>query len=601
MKLTEKQILAKNHKNGPCMVLAVPGAGKTTMLLERIDELSKEINPEKILSLTFSRTQAMDMKKRFERKEAIDYKTNFMTIHAFCYLVIRNYYKRQNRKLKILESDDTYNKYNLIQKIYFDINNRTMSNEDLKNFFSTVGYMRNSLSDISYLEKSDIKNIEKIYMIYENFKKENFYIDFDDMQTLAYRLLAEDHRLLRSVKNKYKYIQLDEGQDTSLLQFKILEKIVYPENNLMVVADDDQSIYGFRAANPEYLLNFKNVFKDTKIITMNENHRSSTQIVNVSDSFIKLNKNRYEKDIFTKNPPKNKVNLVYRKDSYDAYKYILNHIEDGKTNAILYRNNISSLNLVSFLMEDKIKFAINSGSYDFFDSIVIKDMEKIIYFSENPDDVEVFSDIYYKIKTYLSKEEVAQLEYKPINSSIFDYLYEIVDDEKAYNLMDKEKQIKHIRKLTIDRKISYIYTYMGYKDYIKMFSSKYNEVIFNKDLYLESIINFTKGLKTIDEFYERIETYKNYVNRNKNSNLILSTIHKSKGLEYDNVFVVDLVKNEFPMIVDQDDKENELEEERRVFYVAMTRARENLHLISLKKRFGIKVEPSPFYLDIKNQ
>ena len=601
MKLTEKQILAKNHKNGPCMVLAVPGAGKTTMLLERIDELSKEINPEKILSLTFSRTQAMDMKKRFERKEAIDYKTNFMTIHAFCYLVIRNYYKRQNRKLKILESDDTYNKYNLIQKIYFDINNRTMSNEDLKNFFSNVGYMRNSLSDISYLKKSDIKNIEKIYRIYENFKKENFYIDFDDMQTLAYKLLSEDPRLLRSVKNKYKYIQLDEGQDTSLLQFKILEKIVYPENNLMVVADDDQSIYGFRAANPEYLLYFTNVFKDAKIITMNENHRSSTQIVNVSDSFIKQNKNRYEKDIFTKNPPKNKVNLVYRKDSYDAYKYIINHLEDGKTNAILYRNNISSLNLVSFLMEDKIKFAINSGSYDFFDSIVIKDMEKIIYFSENPNDVEVFSDIYYKIKTYLSKEEVAKLEYKPINSSIFDYLYEIIDDEKAYNLMNKEKQIKHIRKLTIDRKISYIYSYMGYKDYIKMFSSKYNEVIFNKDLYLESIINFTKGLKTIDEFYDRIESYKNYVNRNKNSNLILSTIHKSKGLEYDNVFVVDLIKNEFPMIVNQDDKENELEEERRVFYVAMTRARENLHLISLKKRFGIKVEPSPFYLDIKNQ
>ena len=601
MKLTDKQILAKNHKNGPCMVLAVPGAGKTTMLLERIDELSKEINPEKILSLTFSRTQAMDMKKRFEEKESIDYKTNFMTIHAFCYLVIRNYYKRQNRKLKILESDDSYNKYNLIQKIYFDINNRTMSNEDLKNFFSTVGYMRNSLSDISYLEKSDIKNIEKIYRIYENFKKENFYIDFDDMQTLAYRLLSEDHRLLRSVKNKYKYIQLDEGQDTSLLQFKILEKIVFPENNLMVVADDDQSIYGFRAANPEYLLNFTNVFKDAKIITMNENHRSSTQIVNVSDSFIKLNKNRYEKDIFTKNPPKNKVNLVCRKDSYDAYKYIINHIEDGKTNAILYRNNISSLNLVSFLMEDEIKFAINSGSYDFFDSIVIKDMEKIIYFSENLNDVEVFSDIYYKIKTYLTKEEVMKLEYKPINSSIFDYLYEIIDDEKAYNLMDKEKQIKHIRKLTIDRKISYIYSYMGYKDYIKMFSSKYNEVIFNKDLYLESIINFTKGLRTIDEFYDRVQAYKNYVNRNKKSNLILSTIHKSKGLEYDNVFVIDLVRNEFPMIVNQDDKENELEEERRIFYVAMTRARENLHLISLKKRFGIKVKPSPFYLDIKNQ
>lgn len=600
MKLTDKQIQATKHKNGPALVLAVPGAGKTTMLLERINLLSKEVNPEKILSLTFSRTQAMDMKKRFETKDNLNYKTNFMTIHAFCYLVIRNYYKKQNRKLKILESDDTYNKYNLIQKIYFDVNGKLMSDEDLKNFFTTVGFMRNSLSDTSYLKNADVKNVEKIYTIYEKFKKDNFYIDFDDMQTLAFDLLSKDSRLLRSVKNKYKYIQLDEGQDTSLLQFKILEKIVYPENNLMVVADDDQSIYGFRAANPDYLLNFKNIYKDAKIITMSENHRSSTQIVHVSNKFIKQNKNRYEKNIFTNNPPISGVNLVYRKDSNEAYKYIMKNINPNKTNAILYRNNISSLNLVSFLIEDRVKFAINSGSYDFFDSILIKDMEKIIKFSEDPNDVEIFTEIYYKIKTYLTKDEIGKLEYKPINLSIFDYLYEIIDDDKAYNLRQKEKQLNHIRKLSIDRKISYIYSYMGYMQYIGMFSAKYNEVIFNKDLYLESIINFTKGLDTMDDFYQKIDSYKNFVNRNKNSNLILSTIHKSKGLEYDNVFIIDLVKNEFPMIVDEDNRESELEEERRVFYVAMTRARENLHLISLKKRFGMKVEPSPFYNDIKN-
>lgn len=280
MKLTEKQFQAANHINGPCLVLAVPGAGKTTMLLKRINILEKYIDPSHILSLTFSKTQANDMKIRYN-----GLKTNFMTIHAFCYLIIRNYYKKKNRRIKILESDDLYNKYNLIKQIYLDINGKIMSSEDLDDFFSHVGYMKNSMDDISYLKNSQIKNIEKVYIAYEKFKKENFYIDFDDMQVIALKLLNEDNRLLRSVKSKYKYIQLDEGQDTSLIQFKILEKIVYPKNNLMVVADDDQSIYSFRAANPDYLLNFKKIYPDSKILTMDENHRSQANIVIGSKKF----------------------------------------------------------------------------------------------------------------------------------------------------------------------------------------------------------------------------------------------------------------------------------------------------------------------------
>lgn len=598
MKLTEKQIQAANHKNGPCLVLAVPGAGKTTMLLERIKILEKQVDPGEILSLTFSRTQALDMKSRFELEN--ENKSNFMTIHAFCYLIIRNYYKKSKRELKILESDESYNKYNLIQKIYFDINGKLMSSEDLRNFFTEVGYMRNSMADLSYLKKSQIKNVEKIYYTYENFKKDNSYIDFDDMQTIALRLLNEHPNLLKSVKNKYKYIQLDEGQDTSLLQFKIIEKIIYPEDNLIVVADDDQSIYSFRAAEPDYLLNFKSIFPDSKIITMDENHRSQANIVNVSNDFIRQNKKRYEKNLFTNKKATSKVHNNYAKDSMDAFSYILKNIETNKTNAILYRNNISSLNLVSFLMDAEIDFAINNGSRDFFDSKILKDMINIINFANDFYNVELFTEIYYMVKTYLSREEVEKLVLKPKNYKVFDYLHEYIDDEKAYGLLRKEKEFKNLRNMSLDKQFAYIYKTMGYREYIKMFSNKYYEVVINKDLYMESMINFSNGLKNLDEFYSKIEVFEKILNRRNKSNIILSTIHKSKGLEYDNVFIVDLVKGEFPMIFDFTSKNDQLEEERRMFYVAMTRARENLHLISLKYRNDHKVEASEFYDFIKN-
>ena len=599
MKLTEKQIQAANHKNGPCLVLAVPGAGKTTMLLERIKILKNQIDPKNILSLTFSRTQALDMKSRFELEN--ENKSNFMTIHAFCYLIIRNYYKKSKRELKILESDESYNKYNLIQKIYFDINGKLMSSEDLRNFFTEVGYMRNSMSDISYLKKSQIKNVEKIYYTYENFKKDNSYIDFDDMQTIALRLLNEHPKFLKSVKNKYKYIQLDEGQDTSLLQFKIIEKIIYPENNLMVVADDDQSIYSFRAAEPDYLLNFKSIFPDSKIITMDENHRSQANIVKVSNDFIRQNKKRYEKNLFTNKKPTSKVHKNYAKNSKDVFSYILKNIEANKTNAILYRNNISSLNLVSFLMDAEIDFAINNGSRDFFDSKILKDMVNIINFSNDFYNVELFTEIYYMVKTYLSRDEIENLVLKPKNFTVFDYLHEYIDDEKAYGLLRKEKEFKNLRTMSVDKQFAYIYKTMGYREYIKMFSNKYYEVVINKDLYIESMINFSKGLKNLDEFYSKIEVFEKILNRRNKSNIILSTIHKSKGLEYDNVFIVDLVKGEFPMIFDFTSKNDQLEEERRMFYVAMTRARENLHIISLKYRNDHKVEASEFYNFIKNK
>lgn len=595
MILTDVQNKAANFVDGPSLVLAVPGAGKTTMLLERINNLSKSIPQNKILTLTFSRTQAIDMKNRFGSDD-----TNIMTIHAFCYLIIRNYLKKFHRELRLLESTDAYNKYDLVRRIYQDINNKKVSREDVLTFFTETSYMKNAMLDESYLQKVRIKNIEKVYEVYEDFKKSNNYIDFDDMQTIALRLLDENPRLLKSIQNKYQYFQLDEGQDTSLLQFEILNRIVSLNNNFMVVADDDQSIYSFRAANPDYLLNFKDYYPGAEIFIMNENHRSSKNIARLAGEFIKYNNFRYKKIFISKKEEGERVLIKTLKDAYDQYDFIKKNIDISKSNSILFRNNISAINLVTFLLEDGIDFTINDDFLDFFKSQIIDDFFDIIKFSDDFSNVEAFENIYYKIRTFLKKTEIEKLSTKPINQDIFDFFYEILDYDRKNSLYDIEKKLSHIRKLPLSRKISYIYKYLGYKEYSSLKANKFAEEVINKDLFVESLINFTKDLETIEDFDRKILNLKKKIRLMPPSNLILQTIHRSKGLEYDKVFVIDMNKNEFPIIDYEKDSKASLEEERRVFYVAMTRARENLFILSTKKRNNKKTLPSEFFTKVKS-
>lgn len=594
MQLTNIQKRAANFVDGPCLVLAVPGAGKTTMLLERIKNLSQITNPKKILTLTFSRTQALDMKNRYGSDN-----TNIMTIHAFCYLIIRNYLKKFHKELRLLEATDSYNKYDLVRRIYQEINNKKISREDLLTFFTETSFMKNAMLDESYLKKVRIKNIEKVYQKYESFKKANNYIDFDDMQTLALKLLDENPNLLKSIHRKYEYFQLDEGQDTSHLQFEILNKIVGLNNNLMVVADDDQSIYSFRAANPEYLLNFRNYYPKANLIIMNENHRSSKNITRIAGEFIKENNFRYEKNLISNKADGDKIIIKTLKDAYDQYNFIKVNLDLSKSNAILFRNNISAINLVTFLLEDGIDFNINEDFLEFFKSQIIDDIFDIINFSQDFNNVEAFENIYYKIRTFLKKTEIEKLNIKPKNQDVFDFFYETLDYDKKNSLYDIEKKLKHLRKLTLPRKISYIYKYLGYKEYSSLKANKFAEEIINKDLFIESLINFTKDLETIDDFDRKILNLKKKIRLMTPTNIILQTIHRSKGLEYDRVFVIDMNKNEFPIIDYEKNPEDSLEEERRVFYVAMTRAKENLFILSSKKRNNKKALPSEFYTKVK--
>lgn len=595
MNLTNQQNLAANHIDGPILVLAGPGAGKTTMLLHRIENLSKIIDPAHILTITFSKNQAIDMEERYDGKE-----TNFMTIHAFCYLIIRNYLKKNNRSLRLLETDDLYSKYDLIRNIYYRLNNKKITNEDLKEFFKDISYMKNAMLNENYLKNSKVKECVKIYRAYENFKIKNFYIDFDDMQVIALKLIENDKNLLNSIRNKYRYIQVDEGQDTSLIQFRIIEKIAAPNNNLMIVADDDQSIYSFRASDISYLLNFKNIYPESKTIILNENHRSGKNIVDISSRFIDKNNFRYKKDLYTNNTFDSNITTKSFKNVYDQYKFIRKNITTDYKCAILFRNNIQALNMISFFMEDGIDFSLKISDPHFLESKIIEDFFDIIEFSDDFSKTEIFKEIYYKIGTFLSKEDILELEFKPINQDVFDFYYcSEIDDYKIDALIKTEKELKHMRNLILSKKISFIYKYLGYKSYISNFSKRYKEEVVNKDLFVESLINFTKDLNDKKEFEDKVNKLNRYINNN-NSNIILSSIHKSKGLEYDTVFIINLNENEFPMIGDGDDYNKNLEEERRVMYVAMTRAKKDLFLLYIKKRSGINLNPSIFVNEVKS-
>lgn len=405
MQLSEEQKSAVSHLYGPALILAVPGSGKTTVLIHRIYNLVNinKIRPNKILSITFSKASALDMKMRYQQLFHEDSMVPpFMTIHAFCYEVIRAYSKKANKNYFLIENEATkINKYTLISSIYLNINKNILTEEKLENFFSYAGYIKNMCitpEEFIKNKKIDVENFIDIFYLYEKYKKDNNYIDFDDMLSMAYEILSNDKKILNYYKNKYDFIQVDEGQDTSIIQFKIINLISSPSNNIFIVADDDQSIYGFRGAYPKQLLEFNKMYPNGKVYYLKENYRSSKNIVNASYSFISNNINRYDKDIFTRNPYKSPVKILKFKSILDQYGFIIDEINNNldKSMAVLYRNNLSSIGLIYFLTKKNYKFYMRDFKLKFFNHWLLKDIFNFIEFSRKPTDVQLYSKIYYK-------------------------------------------------------------------------------------------------------------------------------------------------------------------------------------------------------------
>ena len=607
MELSTSQLKAINHINGPALVLAVPGAGKTTMLLHRTMHLiENNINPNRILSITFSKASSLDMQNRFKKLfPNSSYNIKFSTIHAFSYKIIRDYSRISNIQYMLMDGN-AKGKYDILKSIYISINNNIPTEDKLETIISDISYCKNKMYLPKNLHgfKSEIPRFKEIYFQFEKFKEEKNLIDFDDMIIKSIDILKNNINLQNKYLNMYDYVQLDEGQDTSSSQFTLIKYLCKNHNNLFIVADDDQSIYGFRGADPKELFNLKKEYKDLKIYFMENNYRSSKNIVNTSNLFINNNLNRFNKAITTENDFNTPVNIIKVKDNFEEYNFIEEEIkkDKNKTYAILYRNNICGLGLVEYFERNNINFNIRDSKIKFFNHFVIRDIINIIEFSEDLSNINLYENFYYKIKGYISKKHINYLKKHP-GKNLFRILMDYPGLSTRYkeNLSHLIRDFKEIQKSPLDKKINLIMYKLQYDDYLKDSSEKFGnnyKTLSEYAYYLEYIAKNEDNLSSLIGRLKHLENLMkkpNYVE----SNLTLSTIHSVKGLEYDTVFVIDLVEGMLPSTKAIDDpKKSLLEEERRLFYVAMTRAKNDLFLLFPKKHNSNESEISRFLAEL---
>lgn len=608
MELTSSQLKAIEHLEGPAIVLAVPGAGKTTMILHRTKKLiDMGIDPKNILTITFSKAQAIDIQNRFSLLDSIN-KPYFSTIHAFCYSIIRDYANKNGRVYNLIDSNIS-KKYEILRGIYTKVNNEYPTEEKIETAISEVGYCKNMMIGIRSFAKSkrcETPNFERFFNAYEKFKNEKNLIDFDDMITKSYEILREDASIRKKYRDRFKYIQLDEGQDTSKSQFMVLKLIASPDNNLFVVADDDQSIYGFRGASPKELFKLKEDYKDIKTFYMEDNFRSTKNIVNISNIFIEQNKNRFEKTLVTDNPFENPVNIIKVKEPKDQYKIIEDEIKkDGKDIAVLYRNNLSSIGLVEYFERKNYSFNIKDKKTKFFSHFITRDILNILEFSKDLSNIDLYEKFYFKLIGYISKRHIGYLK-KHRGKNIFNILkgYPGLPPYYHKNINSLLVGFKKIARSDVYTAINYIDKEMGYGEYLKDNAKRLRETEHSLNEYLYYLKLIAKNAKSYELFVGRLKELEYILKKPKDSdtNITFSTIHSAKGLEFSRVFVVDLYEGTLPSSssIDALGEDDDLfEEERRIFYVAMTRAKEELYLMYSHYTNGNKNEISSFLSDLE--
>lgn len=599
--LNNNQKKALKHFENPALTLAIPGSGKTTLLICRLLYLNKKknINLENILTLTFSKASAKDMENKFNSFfPNVSKKPTFSTIHKFAYKVVKKYYYYRDVNFTLIEGKKGYIKINLLRNIYKQVNKKYLSNENLETLINDISYTRNMMLKDDF--PKNIKRFEKIYEKYKLAKRKNKYIDFDDMIFIALKVLQKHKKLLKKYHNKYKFLQVDEAQDTSILQHKLIELLAY-KNNLFMVADDDQSIYSFRGACPKYLLDFKKHFNDSKIYYLNKNYRSSYEIVNTFSNFIQSNKSRYEKKFKNDNPKKNNLKIIEFKNDFNRNKYLLNYLSNvDQEVAILYRNNLSSLPIVNLLNKNHIPYSIKGKNMDIFNHWIFKDIKAFFNLILINQDLNSFERIYYKLDKYISKKMIQYLKNNIRNRSVFDCLINNPSIKKfqANSFRELKKtfiSLKEKSPLEIINVIKYELNYLNHlKNRADNSNSTYNNLK-NKLHILELIANEEESAYEFLDCLDKLKTSIYKSDNNINNNIKLTTMHSSKGLEFENVFIIDLYDSIMPQ------NKQDIPKDRRLLYVAISRAKSSVSILYSKFLSGKFNNDIKFINELKSQ
>ncbi len=623
--LTEQQKQAITATDGPVLLLAVPGSGKTTVLVTRIGYmiLIKSIAPERILTLTYTVAATRDMKNRFASffGTALAERLSFRTINGLSAGIIRYFGQKIGREpFRLLNDEKQLSQ--LLGRIYQSTEKTYATEADLKNVRTLITYIKNRMltsAEIKALEDTTDIHISKIYEQYQQEMRSNGFMDFDDQMSYALAILNKSPETLRYFQNRFPYILVDEAQDTSKIQHAII-RLLSGRDNLFMVGDEDQSIYGFRAAYPEALLHFENDHPGAKVLLMEQNFRSQASIVSMADRFIHKNMLRHEKTIRPTLPAAKKPAAIPVKSRTAQYSYLIKvaaHLQEDT--AVLYRDNESALPLIDLLDRNKLPFRMKGNDLSFFTNRVILDVTNIIRFALDPYNTELFQQIYYKLKLYLSKPlamqacQMATQHRLPVLDAALRYVELPKNTEN--NIHNMRSHLNSIPHDQADQAINRITGAMGYSDYLDHANLSDSKLYILRTLSYqessaESLLNRLAELQTMIQ-EKRPQPIRNekdsYVLSGTSAaaensdlpSLTLSTIHGSKGLEYHTVYLMDVFDGIFPDVIpdialksdalrktatgeDLEELEH-YEEERRLFYVGATRAKQNLYFFDLER------------------
>ena len=602
MSLNPSQVQAVIHKDGPCMVLAGPGSGKTLTITKRIEYLigKHHVSPEEILVITFTKAASIEMKERFVRlcgQKAGP--VTFGTFHGIYYGILKWAY-RMNAS-NILSEEQ---KYQLLKQV---IGRMEIDIDDEKDFLQgiagEIGNIKNNQIPLAEYESLNCSEevFREIFEQYEKERKRLKKMDFDDMLVLVYELFKKRPDILSMWQRKFRYILIDEFQDINQVQYDVIRMLAAPENNLFIVGDDDQSIYRFRGARPDIMLGFKKDYPDTKEILLDVNYRSTKAIVNGAARVIRHNVNRYPKQIITTNEQGETVHIQEVRHPIEESKYVVSQIQEAKKRgipsseiAVLFRTNVEARALAETFMEYNMPFRMKERMPNLYEHFIAQDLTTYLKMALGDRSRKSFLAIMNRPNRYIGRDSV---EGTTISFESLRKFY--CDKDWMLDRIDQlEVDFRILKNMAPYGAIQYIRKHIGYDEFLKEYAAFRKINMEDLKEVLREIEERAKAFRTIEEWFTHIEEYSEELKRQSQQKetdpeaITFMTMHGSKGLEFDLVFIIGA--NETITPYKKAETKEEVEEERRMFYVAMTRARKKLINSYTKERNGKSMAQSRF-------
>lgn len=617
MKLNRGQDEAIKHGNGPCMVLAPPGSGKTLIVTERTRYLIEEsgVRPDQILVITFTRYAAREMKERFERLTAgKNYPVTFGTFHSIFYGILKCAYGIGANNL-MSEKESSVLLQEVLDQTNIESTPEVEDEEELvRELLREVGMVKNGLYHLKDFHSKYLTQDEfaEVFRSYEHQKKELKKFDFDDMLVQCYALFRKKPEILQGWQKRFQYILIDEFQDINRVQYEVIRMLAAPRYNLFVVGDDDQSIYGFRGAKPELMLYMKQEFPSLRTISLTVNYRSTEFITGAAARVILHNDTRFYKRVQSFRGRGQNVHVQEVLDEQEEAQYVTEEIQKKLDQgikpgeiAVLFRAAVQARMISEILSEHRIPFEMRDYVTNFYRHFIVKDMMAYLQLAAGKRDRSLFLTICNRPLRYLARNS---MENRQVNFEDLRKFY--CDKDWMLDIIDQfDVDVRMMKNMAPYAAIQYIRKKIGYDDFLKEYAEKH-QISWKKLMdVMAELEERSKNFKSYDEWEIHIAKYTQELEEQqakarkikgeRENKVQLMTIHSAKGLEFEDVFVIHANEGEIPH--QKAEKKDEIEEERRLFYVALTRAKNNLCISYITQKNGNSIKPSRFVEELLGQ